>query len=184
MKRKVLKTEVTRFLEAWFAVRQLIQAANFNRFQGAGLSATQFMTLNLLPPNQGGIPMGELARRMNLQPATVAKTVDSLEARHMVARLRNAPDKRIILVKLTEAGTQLQNAANGQFQQQIEALFQTMLPEERSGLLHGLESLIRASNSSAAAAPHHREPAAAAQLTPPPDAAPPAKHSKPRSRQA
>jgi len=41
--------EVARFLDAWFAARQHIQASNFNRFQGTGLSATQFMTLNLLP---------------------------------------------------------------------------------------------------------------------------------------
>jgi len=29
--------EVTRFLAAWFAVRQFIQAANFNHFHQAGL---------------------------------------------------------------------------------------------------------------------------------------------------
>ncbi len=81
MKKKVSKAQVKRFLDSWLAVRQVIQAANFNRFQGAGLSATQFMTLNLLPSHGDGIAMGELARRLNLKPATVAKTVDSLEAR-------------------------------------------------------------------------------------------------------
>ena len=78
--------EVERFLAAWFAVRQWIQAANFNHFQKAGLSATQFMTLNLLPENGDKLSIGDLARRMNLKAATVAKTVDSLEARKMLAR--------------------------------------------------------------------------------------------------
>ena len=144
MKRRVTKAEVTRFLDAWFAVRQFIQAANFNRFQGAGLSATQFMTLNLLPSDGEGIAIGELARRMNLKPATVAKTVDSLEARKMVTRMRNAPDKRIVMIKATKTGLELQNAASGHFHAQIETIFKAMLPAEREGLIVGLESVIRA----------------------------------------
>jgi hypothetical protein len=32
--------EISRFLHAWMAVRQLIQAANFNRLEREGLSAT------------------------------------------------------------------------------------------------------------------------------------------------
>lgn len=135
--------EVTRFLEAWFGVRQFIQAANFNRFHGAGLSATQFMTLNLLPSDGEGISMGDLARRMNLKAATVAKTVDSLEARHMVARVRDVVDKRVVLVRATETGVELQNAANGQFRAQVERIFRAMAPEEREGLIRGLESVIR-----------------------------------------
>lgn len=143
MNRKTLKVEVSRFLDAWFAVRQFIQAANFNRFRGAGISATQFMTLNLLPTEGEGLPIGELARRMNLKAATVAKTVDSLEARQMVRRTRSASDKRVVMVQMTEAGAELQNAANGQFQAQIEQLFRSMQPQERDGLILGLESLVR-----------------------------------------
>lgn len=141
------KAEVTRFLEAWFAVRQVIQAANFNRFQGAGLSATQFMTLNLLPAGTGGLAMGELARRLNLKPATVAKTVDSLEARKLVTRLRDAQDKRVVTVQVTDAGAELQNAANGHFRLQIQKIFSGMEPGERAGLIAGLESVVRAAGS-------------------------------------
>ena len=103
MRKRVSKAEVERFLVAWFAVRQFIQAANFNRFQGAGLSATQFMTLNLVPSGVSGLAIGELAQRMNLKPATVAKTVDSLEARGLVARARSAADRRSIEVTVTAA---------------------------------------------------------------------------------
>ncbi|HEY0795047.1 MAG TPA: MarR family transcriptional regulator [Acidisarcina sp.] len=144
MRKKVGKGEVARFLDAWFAVRQFIQAANFNRFQGAGLSATQFMTLNLLPSDGEGVAIGELARRMNLKPATVAKTVDSLEDRGMVARVRHEEDKRVVLVHATEAGVGLQNTANGVFQAQIERLFESIAPTEREGLIMGLESVVRA----------------------------------------
>ena len=165
--------EVARFLEAWFSVRQFIQAANFNRFQGAGLSATQFMTLNLLPSTGEGLAVGELAQRLNLKPATVAKTVDSLEARNMVARAKSASDKRLVLVKITKAGTTLQNRAHGQFQEQIATLFKGMLPEEREGLIKGLESLVRVAGpgtlSTRDRANHE------------PDASPPVRRSSPLS---
>lgn len=153
MRRKSIQTEVARFLDAWFAVRQYIQATNFNRFQGAGLSATQFMTLNLLPPAPDGIAIGELARRLNLKPATVAKTVDSLEARNLLVRVRSEADKRSIHVNITQAGTELQNTAQGQFRAQIEAVFLTMDADERKGLIAGLESLARAATPADSAEP-------------------------------
>ena len=168
------KNEVARFLDAWFTVRQYIQAANFNRFQGAGLSATQFMTLNLLPSDGEGVSIGDLARRMNLKPATVAKTVDSLETRKMIARIRNVSDKRLVFVKITKTGLVLQNSANGQFKKQIGKLFKAMLPEEGEGLVLGLESLVRAATSGKAATRSRARRV--------PDVAAPAKRSLKRSR--
>ncbi len=147
MKREEDSDEVARFLDAWFAVRQFIQAANFNRFRGSGLSATQFMTLNLLPPDGQGMAIGELARRMNLKPATVAKTVDSLEARALVERTRRPTDKRVVQVAITAAGAALQNEAQGQFREQIRGLFQEMDPEQRRGLLAGLEGFVKAAQT-------------------------------------
>lgn len=136
-------TEVARFLTAWFAVRQVIQAANFNHFHQAGLSATQFMTLNLLPVEKSGISMGELARRMNLKGATVAKTVDSLEARHLLTRAKSPTDGRLVLVSITKEGRKLQNAASGQFRAHISNIFSAMPEKDRAALIRGMESLVR-----------------------------------------
>ena len=117
--------EVARFLAAWFAVRQVIQAANFNHFHQAGLSATQFMTLNLLP-GEGGMTIGELARRMNLKAATVAKTVDSLQARGLLTRSKSDVDGRLVLVGITAQGRTLQNTAVGQFRDHVSSIFSAM----------------------------------------------------------
>ena len=138
--------EIAKFLAAWLQMRQVIQAANFNHFQKAGLSATQFMTLNLLPETGESTSIGELARRMNLKPATVARTVDSLEARMMVARSRSTADGRLVLVRSTEAGRALQNAAAGNFRGQMSRMFQAMPASHRRALITGLESLVRAAN--------------------------------------
>lgn len=149
MRRKLGKHEVTRFLDAWFAVRQFIQASNFNRFQGAGLSATQFMALNLLPPNGDGIAIGDLARRMNLKPATVAQTIDSLEARKMTVRVRGESDKRQVFVRITKAGLDFQNAASRAFREQLAEFLTAMSGDERDGLIQGLESLALAMGGNA-----------------------------------
>ncbi len=136
--------EIERFLEAWFAIRQVIQAANFNRFHKAGLSATQFMILNILPDRSDGMTIGVLAAKTNLAPATIVKTVDSLEDRGMVARTTNAADRRSVLVRITAKGSKLQNTAAGQFRDHIASLFEAMPKSDRDALVQGLESLVRA----------------------------------------
>lgn len=141
--------EIARFLTAWFAVRQVIQAANFNHFQKAGLSATQFMTLNLLPAGSEGIAIGELARRMNLKAATVAKTVDSLQSRRLLKRTRGAADRRLVLVSITKRGRTLQNAAVGQFRLHVTRIFNAMPGPDRVALIEGLESLVRVAAATA-----------------------------------
>ncbi len=138
--------EVRRFLEAWMEVRQIIQAANFNRFHKAGLSATQFMILNILPEDDSGATMGSLAARTNLKPATIAQTVDSLEERGMVNRTRSKEDRRSVQVRITSQGTKLQNTAAGQFREHIASLFCGMPKKDRAALVLGLESLVLAAN--------------------------------------
>jgi DNA-binding MarR family transcriptional regulator len=139
--------EVTRFLAAWFEIRQYIQAANFNHFHQAGLSATQFMILNLLPADGASVSIGELARRMNLKPATVAKTVDTLEDRRMLTRGKSADDRRLVLLRITDDGMKLQNAAAGHFRDQIREVFQAIPDSDRAALLQGLESFVHAASS-------------------------------------
>jgi DNA-binding MarR family transcriptional regulator len=143
--------EVERFLAAWFEVRQLIQSANFNHFHQAGLSATQFMTLNILPEEGESISIGELARRMNLKPSTVARTIDSLEERAMVTRTKHASDGRVVMVGITAEGKQLQNSAKGRFRDHIADIFSAVPAADRKALIGGLESLVRAAAATAGA---------------------------------
>ncbi len=144
-----LEEEISRFLEAWLGARQLIQAANFNRFQQAGLSATQFMTLNLLPVDQQGLTLSELAKRMNLSLPTLVKTVDSLQSRGMLTRTRSDQDRRVVYIALTREGKAFQNVASSEFRNNMATIFRAMKPAQRAGLIKGLEGLIQASATSA-----------------------------------
>jgi len=165
--------DVSRFLASWFEIRQFIQAANFNHFHKAGLSATQFMILNLLPDRRRTLSIGELAKRMNLAPATVARAVDTLETRKMLEREKSTDDGRLVLLRITREGGKLQNAAEGHFRSQISEIFRSIPDTDREALLNGLESFVRATSLS------KQDPG---QATPAAHADPPAKHSSRQSR--
>ena len=132
-----LREETERFLAAWMTVRQIVQAANFNRFHQAGLSATQFMTLNVIPSQ--GISLSELAHQLNLSPATLHGTVNSLESRKLVKRLPDLKDRRRIRIVATPKGASMQNHASNEFHRIMMALFERMSSHGRKALLSGLE---------------------------------------------
>lgn len=169
------ESEVARFLTAWFTVRQFIQSANFNHFHQAGLSATQFMILNVLPTGGEGMNIGSLAKSMNLKPATVAKTVDSLETRGMLRRVKSEQDRRVVLVQITERGQELQNAAAERFRNRIDIALRNMKARGRSAFINGLEAF-----ASALDAQSTRE---GGRLSDSESAETPATHSSRRSRQ-
>ena len=162
--------ETTRFISAWMQLRQIIQAANFNRFQRAGLSATQFMTLNVVPKE--GMTLSELARRLNLSPATLNATVNSLEERGLIQRARQTGDARKVTISATREGEGMQNAASMEFHGFLAGIFGRMSDTRRAGLLEGLEAMVTHSDSS-----HENQ-----QVIRPADDAVPAERSSRRSR--
>ena len=121
-------------------LRQIVQAANFNRFHRAGLSATQFMTLNLIPTQ--GTTLSELARSLNLSPATVHQTVNSLEDRGLLRRAPSRTDARKTDLFATAEGEVMQNAASSEFRQSMAVLFSALAQSEKDGLLAGLERMV------------------------------------------
>jgi DNA-binding MarR family transcriptional regulator len=162
--------DTARFLDAWMQVRQIVQASNFNRFQRAGLSATQFMTLNVVPTD--GMTLSELARKLNLSPATLNETVNSLVERGLVVRSPDLADARKVIITATEQGEAMQNAASHEFHASMAGLLARMSKTRREGLLAGLEQMVKLSQTS------REDPAAIRH-----DAAgPQEKRSSPRSR--
>ena len=80
-----IRSEAQAFLEAWFETRRVVQSLNFNRFQQEGLSATQFIMLNMLGEGAPGQSPADLARRLNVDVTTSMRTADSLVARGLMA---------------------------------------------------------------------------------------------------
>ncbi|WP_162601365.1 MarR family winged helix-turn-helix transcriptional regulator [Occallatibacter savannae] len=130
------QAQAEQFLNAWFEVRQLIQALNLSRFKQEGLSATQFMVINVLNP-AGPTTAVELAERLNVHPATIVRTLDGLEERKLIGRTRNVEDRREVHVTLTAKGRELQNSARGGVGRQIATIFCSMSETGRDALLAG-----------------------------------------------
>ena len=141
-----VSAQIEVFLAAWFRMRQTVMEANFHRAHQQGLSATQFMLLNLLEQRETEAPwtLRALATALNLQPTTLVQTVDSLEQRGLVARQRARTDRRQTHISLTEAGHEVQRDSQRQFHERLAAIFHVMQPAQRRALIDGLEAFAAA----------------------------------------
>ncbi|GJE46792.1 MarR family winged helix-turn-helix transcriptional regulator [Methylobacterium soli] len=72
-----------------------------------GLTYPQYLVMLALWQD-GGMPVHDLARRLQLGPSAITPLVDKLEAAGFVARGRTS-DRRLVLVALTEAGRALED---------------------------------------------------------------------------
>ncbi len=82
------------------------------------ISSAQLNCLLALYEN-GPLPPSQIAKYMLVKSSTVTGVVDRLEQKGLVKRIRNSPDRRIITLKLTEAGTQLAENAPPPIQKKI-----------------------------------------------------------------
>ena len=78
----------------------------------AHLTPPQYFVLSLLG-EQDGRPFKELADALGCTPATVTGIVDTMEKKGLVVRNPNPADRRSLLVKMTEKGKTLLQAAPG-----------------------------------------------------------------------
>ena len=74
-----------------------------------GLTYPQYLVLLVLWQD-GDRTMGEIATRLALPPGGVTPIVERLEAAKLVERRRDEGDRRVVHVRLTESGAQLEQA--------------------------------------------------------------------------
>jgi DNA-binding MarR family transcriptional regulator len=74
-------------------------------FKAYGITQPQFNVLKILEVEDAyGIPIQKIAKRMTTKSSDVTRLVDRLERTGMVERFRSEKDRRVIFVRLTEAG--------------------------------------------------------------------------------
>ena len=103
------------------------------------------MVLGLVEKAQEAEPctISSIARRLGIDPATVVRTVDSLEKRGLVERRRDKQDRRQVFVEFTAAGHAALMEAHQHFIIRIRTIFLSMSAEGRASLLNGLEEFVR-----------------------------------------
>lgn len=71
------------------------------------LSATQYNVLRILRGAPGGLPCGEIANRMITRDPDITRLLDRLEKRALIARWRQAEDRRVVLARIMPEGLKL-----------------------------------------------------------------------------
>lgn len=94
-----------------YATSMAITRAYKPLLDALGLTYPQYLVLNVLgeaPESKGGgITIGGIAERLDLESSTVTPLVKRLEAAGLVARRRGLEDERRVEVTMTEAGRAL-----------------------------------------------------------------------------
>jgi DNA-binding MarR family transcriptional regulator len=136
--------QLERFAAAFSDIRR-VMGANFKHAHQHGFSTTQFMLMgHLMEKAESSEPytISTLAARLGLDPATVVRTVDSLEKRGLVVRRRDLQDRRLVFVEFTEEGRQIRQKIGQHFKEHIGIIFKAMSQEGRIALLAGLEEFV------------------------------------------
>ncbi len=138
-----IDAQVEQFYALFAQFRQVL-GADFKHAHQHGMSTTQFIVLGLVEKAQDKEPctISWLASKMNIDPATVVRTVDSLEKRGLVERRRDRQDRRQVFVEFTEAGRAARKELHQRFKTRIAAIFSEMSEEGRTSLLMGLQEFV------------------------------------------
>lgn len=98
----------------------------------------------------------QLAEHMGVTPSTMSLHVDRLVIGGYVTRVRDAADRRRVLLLLTEAGLRVRAANSVLEPELVTAMLQHLTPEQRLAGIRGLELLADAARELMAAQSHAR----------------------------
>jgi DNA-binding MarR family transcriptional regulator len=93
------------------------------------------------------VTLNGLARHMGVTPATMSLTIDRLERKGYVVRLRDVVDRRRVHVRLTSGGVRVKEASSVLDPPLVEGLMSRLTEEEREAAVHGLALLAQAAQS-------------------------------------
>lgn len=123
----------------------LVQARLDAVFAEYGLQSWEFDVLSAL--RRAGAPYeltpGELDRALLITSGTTTHRVTRLEARGFVTRRRDDDDRRVVRVRLTDAGVEIQAAAHAAHAANELRILSGLSDAERSALLAGLRGMGR-----------------------------------------
>ena len=144
-KQPTVNEQVEQFTATFLDLRKVL-GAGFKHAHQHGFSTTQFIVLGLIEKAQTSgeaCTISGIAGHLGIDPATVVRTVDSLEKRGLVERRRSREDRRQVFVEFTDAGCAARQEAHQQFIDRIHAILFAMSAEGRASLLSGLEEFVQ-----------------------------------------
>jgi len=107
----------------------------------ADLSPTQYNVLRILRGAPEGLPCGEIAHRMITRDPDITRLLDRLEKRGLIARCREATDRRMVLSRIAPKGLRLL----ARLDEPVEEAHRKQLGHLGKERLRALAELLRAS---------------------------------------
>lgn len=135
--------------ELLIALRKIIRAIDLHSKQlskTSGLTSPQLLIM-LEIEKRSGINSGQVAKIVNLSPATVTNILDRLENKGLVSRIRDTQDKRKVGLFLTDNGLSLLQKAPQALQEHFIEKFSNLAEWEQSQLLSSMERLSEMMNA-------------------------------------
>ncbi len=116
---------------------------SISRWSAGRVSLVHLHVLMLLV-DDGRLPMWALAEALGVSRASATGIVDRMEQRGLVERQRDADDRRVVNVALTDAGRQLIAGIATERRGRLAMLLDDLGDEELRGLMRGSRALRKA----------------------------------------
>jgi DNA-binding MarR family transcriptional regulator len=138
--RDALISELLDEMSSWSARDRMLA---FRSWMKGSLSLIHLSVLTILE-SDGPLPMSRLAEMLDVSVASTTGIIGRMEERGLVERTHDAADRRVVLVRLTTAGTAVFRNMTEHRRQHLGALFERLSHDELKALLTGLRAMRKA----------------------------------------
>lgn len=140
--RQALADELLNELTSWSPRERL---GTFKTWQRCSLSLVHLNVITVLEAADGPLPMRHVAEALDVSDASATGIIDRLERRGFVERRHAEDDRRVVLVQLTAAGSQVFREFGEMRRRRLAALLERLDEAELAGFLGGVRALRAAS---------------------------------------
>jgi DNA-binding MarR family transcriptional regulator len=130
------------------AIRKMVRSlreASKQAEKTLGLSAAQLFVLNKLAESDKPLSINDLAQKTLTHQSSVSVVVTKLVKQNLVVRMTSPTDKRAVALQLSTKGEEVIRGAPQVIQQRLVEGISSLTPQERHGLVKGLQALIEKS---------------------------------------
>ena len=130
------------FQTAFWAAKHALALASAAAFSRHGVHEGQQFVLRSLWA-EDGLPPGEIARRLGLSTPTVTRATIRMEAAGLLRREPHPSDRRMVRLRLTSRGRDLEKVIDAETDKLTERALATLGDAERSALIRALRQIHR-----------------------------------------
>ena len=130
------------FQTAFWSAKHALAHASAVAFAQHGVHEGQQYVLRCLW-REDGLSPGEVARRLGLATPTVTRAATRMEATGLLRREPHPSDRRLVRLRLTDRGRELEKIIDEQTNQLTERALATLSAAERESLVRALHEIRR-----------------------------------------